>query len=168
MHPSKLSLRTIGAKAAAPKAVGAKSANTIIYIHGIGNKPIALILKCQWDTALFGTALGDRSRMAYWVNRDFYLNRCGRPAPQGGDTVTLEDEEASTKAILAMTGEKGGDEKALQKSEIAVLAQNDKQREAFRRDHRQQMAQGLETSANEYAARDVRAKILPWVRSRAG
>ena len=157
--PSKLSLRTIGAKAAAPKAVGAKSANTIIYIHGIGNKPIASILKCQWDTALFGTALGDRSRMAYWVNRDFYPEPL-RATCASGDTVTLEDEEASTKAILAMTGEKGGDEKALQ-SEIAVLAQNDKQREVFLRTIAAKMAQGLETSANEYAARDVRAKILP-------
>jgi hypothetical protein len=93
------------------------------------------------------------------VNRDFYPEPL-RATCASGDTVTLEDEEASTKAILAMTGEKGGDEKALQ-SEIAVLAQNDKQREAFLRTIAAKMAQGLETSANEYAARDVRAKILP-------
>lgn len=44
-------------------------ANTIVYVHGIGNKPRASVLKCQWDRALFGVDLGERSRMAYWVNR---------------------------------------------------------------------------------------------------
>ena len=53
-------------------------AQTIIYVHGIGNKPVASILKCQWDHALFGVDLGDRSRMAYWVNRDFYPRPDGR------------------------------------------------------------------------------------------
>ena len=47
-------------------------AQTIIYVHGIGNKPPASVLKCQWDSALFGVELGDRSRLAYWVNREFY------------------------------------------------------------------------------------------------
>lgn len=45
---------------------------TIVYIHGIGNKPVASILKCQWDTALFGAPMGDRTRMAYWVDRNRY------------------------------------------------------------------------------------------------
>src|SRR5262245_63417148 len=56
----------------APASIGAKTAKTVIYIHGIGNKPPASVLKCQWDLALFGTRLGDRSRMAYWVNRRRY------------------------------------------------------------------------------------------------
>ena len=60
------------ASAALPAPVGAKGANTIVYIHGIANKPVASVLKCQWDNALFGTQLGDRSRMAHWVNRDRY------------------------------------------------------------------------------------------------
>lgn len=47
-------------------------AQTVVYIHGLGNKPEASILKCQWDTALFGRPLGDRSRMAYWVDRQRY------------------------------------------------------------------------------------------------
>ncbi|MFL7980806.1 serine peptidase, partial [Xanthomonas vasicola] len=29
-------------------------ARTVIYIHGIGNKPPADVLRCQWDKALFG------------------------------------------------------------------------------------------------------------------
>jgi len=65
------------------------TARTILYVHGIGNKPIPSILKCQWDQALFGFDLGERSRLAYWVNREFY------PEPnagtcQSGDTITLE------------------------------------------------------------------------------
>lgn len=156
---SRLSLRDIGAKAAAPKAVGAKAANTVIYIHGIGNKPVASILKCQWDTALFGTNLGDRSRMAYWVNREFYPEPVNATC-SSGDKVTLEDEEASTKAILALTGEKGGDEGALQ-SEIAVLAQDDKRREAFLATIASKMARGVETSPRGIAAQGVQAKVLP-------
>src|SRR5215510_12124620 len=64
---------------------------TIIYIHGIGNKPLPSILKCQWDHALFGFDLAERSRLAYWVNRAFY------PDPTEGtcastDATQLEDE----------------------------------------------------------------------------
>lgn len=45
---------------------------TVVYVHGIGNKPVASVLKCQWDTALFDTPMGDRTRLAYWVDRDRY------------------------------------------------------------------------------------------------
>lgn len=54
------------------RAVSATEARTIVYIHGIGNKPQASILKCQWDRALMGFDLGERSRLAYWVSREFY------------------------------------------------------------------------------------------------
>src|SRR5512144_393788 len=47
-----------------PPAVG-----TVIYVHGIGNKPEASILKCQWDLALFGGDGGHRARLAYWGRR---------------------------------------------------------------------------------------------------
>jgi subtilisin family serine protease len=47
-------------------------ARTVIYVHGIGNKPAAEILRCQWDKALFGRSMGERTRLAYWVNRDRY------------------------------------------------------------------------------------------------
>ncbi len=64
---------------------------TIVYVHGIGNKPLPSILKCQWDHALFGFDLAERSRLAYWVNRAFY------PDPSEGtcaspDGTQLEDE----------------------------------------------------------------------------
>lgn len=66
-----------GVKASAKQAPGTGShdagrARTILYVHGIGNKPAAEVLKCQWDDALFGFNLGERSRLAYWVNRIFY------------------------------------------------------------------------------------------------
>jgi subtilisin family serine protease len=58
-------------------ATGVESANapgalTVLYVHGIGNKPPQSILHCQWDTALWGYRLGEQSRLAYWVNRDRY------------------------------------------------------------------------------------------------
>ena len=60
-----------------PEAAGAA---TIVYIHGIGNKPIASVLKRQWDQALFEFDLGERTRMAYWVDRNRY------PVPLEADT----------------------------------------------------------------------------------
>lgn len=66
------------------------TAKTIVFIHGIGNKPLPKILKCQWDEALFGFNLGERSRLAYWVNRLFY------PIPEKGTCkspdITLDGE----------------------------------------------------------------------------
>ena len=53
-------------------------AKTVVYVHGIGNKPTAEVLRCQWDKALFGRGMGERTRLAYWVNRDRY------PTPEPG------------------------------------------------------------------------------------
>ena len=47
------------AGSAMPKPMGAA---TLLYIHGIGNKPAASVLKGQWDHALFQFDLGERSR----------------------------------------------------------------------------------------------------------
>lgn len=68
-------------------------ARTIVYVHGIANKPPADVLKCQWDHALFGFDLGDRSRLAYWVDRVRY------PHPSAGtchnaDTNQLPSSES--------------------------------------------------------------------------
>ncbi len=40
----------------------------ILYVHGIGEKPPADVLKREWDLALFGRDMGVRSRMAYWAD----------------------------------------------------------------------------------------------------
>src|SRR5688572_1647547 len=86
---------------AVPKPMGAA---TLLYIHGIGNKPPASVLKGQWDQALFEFDLGERSRMAYWVDRDRY------PVPleavsTGGDyadaTEEMPQSEISAKAMRA-------------------------------------------------------------------
>ena len=57
---------------------------TVIYVHGIGNKPEASILKCQWDRSLFRNEMGDRTRMVYWVDRERY------PSPE---PATCADSE---------------------------------------------------------------------------
>jgi subtilisin family serine protease len=49
-------------------------AQTVIYIHGIGNHAEESMLVERWDRALFQQAMGDRTRMAYWVNRNRYPN----------------------------------------------------------------------------------------------
>ena len=59
-------------RVAAVKSESVPTPQTVVYIHGIGNHPVASVLKCQWDMALFGVEMGDRSRMAYWVNREYY------------------------------------------------------------------------------------------------
>ncbi|HET9025254.1 MAG TPA: S8 family serine peptidase, partial [Burkholderiaceae bacterium] len=84
------------------------SVGTVIYIHGIGNKPEAAILKCQWDRALFGAEMGDRTRLAYWVDRERYPSpeeatcadgeRLRPPQPEwpdiGGASIKSAREEA--------------------------------------------------------------------------
>jgi Subtilase family len=40
----------------------------LIYIHGVGPQLPREALKQQWDLALFGRELGERSRMAYWCD----------------------------------------------------------------------------------------------------
>lgn len=91
-------LKRLSAEGAAPEV------GTIVYVHGIGNKPEASILKCQWDTALFGGPLGDRTRMSYWVNRERYPVPEAARAP--GDTLGEGDGPGlralgSTPAALA-------------------------------------------------------------------
>jgi hypothetical protein len=49
-----------------PGPDGALPPFTVIYIHGIGNQPDAPVLKINWDKALFGMDMGERTRMAYW------------------------------------------------------------------------------------------------------
>ncbi|KRG71222.1 hypothetical protein ABB29_05025 [Pseudoxanthomonas dokdonensis] len=75
-------------------------ARTVIYVHGIGNKPPAEVLRRQWDNALFGRGMGERTRMAYWVNRVRY------PTPEPG-TAGERDEgpilnQAEARVLTAL------------------------------------------------------------------
>ena len=92
-RPSK---RALDVPAALPRD---DKAQTLVYVHGIGNKPIESILKCQWDHALFGFDAGARSRLAYWVNREYY------PLPAEGTCTTgdkIEVEEGPTGRALSV------------------------------------------------------------------
>ncbi len=52
---------------------------TVVYVHGIGNKPAPATLKRQFDQALFGIDMGARTRLAYWADI-----RYPQPLPSGG------------------------------------------------------------------------------------
>lgn len=49
-----------------------RPAQTVIYCHGIGDKPPERELRSIWDHALFNVDQGERTRMAYWVDRQRY------------------------------------------------------------------------------------------------
>jgi subtilisin family serine protease len=78
--------KTVAKKATPKKSAATKlsaastssgKARTVIYCHGIGNKPPERKLRSDWDRALFGSDQGERTRMAYWVDRSRY------PVPEG-------------------------------------------------------------------------------------
>ena len=74
---------------------------TVIYVHGIGNKPMPSVLKCQWDTALFRTRMGDRTRMAYWVNRTRYPEPVNATCADR-DSVAVDDDQATAASIMTV------------------------------------------------------------------
>jgi hypothetical protein len=43
-------------------------AYSVLYVHGIGHQEPAEATKRNWDTALFGQAMGDQTRLAYWAD----------------------------------------------------------------------------------------------------
>ncbi len=82
----------------------------VIYVHGIGHQEAPEKLKLQWDLALFGRDMQERTRMAYWsdilhgtapppplrekrvartVNTDTVLARALGPDAELGDARTL-------------------------------------------------------------------------------
>ncbi len=67
-RPARKARGKVVRKAAANR--DAEQARTIVYVHGLGNKPKEAVLRCQWDHALLGFALGERSRMSYWCQAD--------------------------------------------------------------------------------------------------
>jgi subtilisin family serine protease len=130
-------------------------AKTIIYVHGIGNKPTEDVLKCQWDRALFGFELGERSRLAYWVNRSFYPN----PSPvtcQTADKTRVGEESGDTqiRGLAALDTEKVLD------AEIEMLAQNKKEREFLQRLKREMLIKDHANAMGVKAA-SVEQKVLP-------
>jgi subtilisin family serine protease len=79
-------------------------ARTVLYVHGIGNKPLPEILRCQWNQALFGFDLGERSRLAYWVNRVTYPDPWPATCKTGDTTTVGETQPTADRArSLAVT-----------------------------------------------------------------
>jgi hypothetical protein len=70
----------------------------IVYVHGVGNKVAPEPLRRRWDLALFGAALGSRSRMAYWADLRY-------PAPLGESAEEVEQVEEEVGAVLSVDGE---------------------------------------------------------------
>lgn len=148
--PSKRSRTKTPAKTASP------AARTIVYVHGIGNKPEPHILKCQWDRALFGFDLGERSRLAYWVNRAYY------PEPSIGTCATgdlVTTEELSGPASLgarALTADE-----PIQGYVAEITNDRAAQRTLLAIAKRLERDPGAAVTA-EMRAREVEAKISPF------
>lgn len=146
-------------------------AETVIYIHGIGNKPTSDVLKCQWDTALFNAPMGDRTRMAYWVNRAYYPEPVDETCASK-DTVRLGDNEVSTRSVMALSGERHTDDDPVE-AEIRSLTSHPQRRDWLRSVARSLEAQshwGPELELSGFAASDsegdirtsdFRVKVLP-------
>lgn len=120
---------------------------TVIYVHGIGNKPEASVLKCQWDRALFRTEMGDRTRMVYWVDRERY------PSPE---PATCADSEQPRPPEPEWPGYGGASVRALTQGD----AIDDDGLTAAQRKQLQALAARMQPPATQRAA--VNAKVLPF------
>ena len=147
--------RTARPRSAAALATTAGTAQTIVYVHGIGNKPIESTLKCQWDHSLFGFDAGARTRLAYWVNREYYPlpidATCG-----SGDTTEVEEgptgRALSVAAHLAQTS---------LEDEAAALTSNRKERDVLLRIAKRIDEQEPDVPRQGPRAAGVQGYILP-------
>lgn len=117
-------LSDAGALACSGYMSGAQGqAMTVVYIHGIGNKPPPEVLRCQWDQVLFGRAMGERTRMADWVDRQRYpVAEAGTCADRDqGPTISRAEQHMLSSFGLAPAG---GDLDAL----VQALADTPQQR----------------------------------------
>ena len=130
-------------------------ARTIVYVHGIGNKPIESILKCQWDHALFGFDAGARTRLAYWVNREYYplptAATCG-----SGDTTDIE--EGPTGRALTVAAHLAG---TSLEDEAAALTADPQRRDTLVEIARRIDAERIPSVPQGRRATGVRGYILP-------
>jgi subtilisin family serine protease len=82
----------------------------LIYVHGIGDQPRQADLKLEWDLALFGKDLGERSRMAYWS--DLLHPKGARAAKSFRRRSTGSRSEIDVDALLANAGANKNDKDA--------------------------------------------------------
>jgi subtilisin family serine protease len=127
-------------------------ARTIVYVHGIGNKPVPSVLKCQWDHALFGFDLGERSRLAYWVNRAFYPTPVDATCASRDVSVPIEAPEGiGVRAMGPVSIE----------AEVAALTANQRQAATLLAIAGKVEARAKAAPPPGMGARGVGAKALP-------
>jgi len=93
-----------GASARSVASSGSAAGQTSVYVHGIGNHPEEQVLVVRWDRALFGKDMGDRTRMAYWVNRARYPQASSCDCIDPSCPCHDPEESLRAKRVLA-TGE---------------------------------------------------------------
>lgn len=130
---------------------------TVVYVHGIGNKPLASVLKCQWDRALFNAEMGDRTRMAYWVNRERYRTPLEVDC-SAKDTV--DDAADSAKGIRGLGPVQGATDGEALEQEIRALTSNPA-RQQFLRNLSEKMFREVDTTASPQSGGPYHAKVLP-------
>ncbi|HEU4484190.1 MAG TPA: S8 family peptidase [Povalibacter sp.] len=132
----------------------AGEARTILYVHGIGNKPAAEILKCQWDNALFGFNLGERSRLAYWVNRILYPEPTKATCNMADSVQDPAQADANAVSVRALADPSEGVEPLLPSA-----ATTRREREVLSAIARRTV--GNEVDPDNMAAADYHARVLP-------
>ena len=143
------------ASADAPKA------RTAVYIHGIGNHPEEQVLIVRWDRALFTKDMGDRTRMAYWVNRARY------PQPASCDCIDPKcachdpEETVRMRRVLAI-GEPRPDAEL---NEAVAAITSDPAQQAFLRDLGRHM---LDEAKSEAGASELARQQAPGLSGRKG
>ena len=152
-------------RAARARAKGLESAldpgraQTVIYIHGIGNKPPQDVLKCQWDHALFGFDLGERSRLAYWVDRAYH-------GPEEKATCTDGDKVTESAALAAASSGIGAQALAEMEvrmdlgREVSGISTDERSDDTLLKIAREMQEGAAQVSEHEVRARAVEAKIL--------
>lgn len=114
----------------------------IVYVHGVGRHPPPDQLKLEWDLALFGMDLGERSRMAYWS--DLVHPSTGPGAKSTRKHDTRSESGFGIDALLAGVG--------LDESNLAA------------REYVLSMTRGLDfegTASGRSESRGVGKKVLP-------
>ena len=142
-------------RAAVPRADG--RAEVVVYIHGILNKPKPSVLKCQWDNALFGVDMGDRTRMAYWVNREYYPTPLEETCVNGDRLVIPTVHHDLARPLAFAEQETDGQWLARQLDE---LKPSGKERRTLERLGQRLLARTPDAQAGP-RVRSVRAKVLP-------
>lgn len=99
-----------GARGARKRAAAAGiRESVIVYVHGIGEHPPPAALKLEWDLALFGKDLRDRSRMAYWAD---LLHPVSAATPRAARRASASMTGIDLDALLGPAGADTGDDQA--------------------------------------------------------